>query len=160
MNDFSIDGKKFYEFLEALAENQKISTIKFTGYGLSMTPFIRSGNRLTIKIINEDSRIYTGDIVAVKQRDKKRIVVHRVIDSNKDKYLIKGDNNRLPDGWFQKDLIIGTIIKIQRHLGKTYYPKKWYGLIIAFLSKTLILNTILLPAARYLKKSMTGVLGR
>lgn len=151
MNDFTIDGRNFYTFLDSISRNQEVANFRFQGHGMSMTPFIRSGDTLTIKIINKDDTINTGDIVAVKQNNKKRIFIHRVIKSKNECHYIKGDNKMLPDGWFQKKSIIGIVIEIRRESGKKIDFKPWQNFMIALFSKTRLLNYLILPTGRWVK---------
>ncbi len=159
-NELTLDSKSFCQLLDTATKNKHVKKIIVKGHGGSMAPFIKNKDLMTIKVIDDSIHVKKGDVVAVSDKGSNKIIVHRVIGSKNSLFQTKGDNNSMTDGWFQKDLIIGIIIKIQRHSGKTYYPKRWYGLIIAFLSKTLILNTVLLPVARYFKKSVSAIAGR
>ncbi|MDA3790348.1 MAG: hypothetical protein PF503_17875 [Desulfobacula sp.] len=152
MDDFSFSGENFYEFLDSLSWNKSVSIIKFKGHGVSMTPFIKNGNTLTIKLLNNKYKVRTGDIVAVKQIDKKKILVHRIIKAKEESYLIKGDNKALSDGWFPREAIIGIITEIKRASGKRIYYGRWFNLMIAWVSKTNILNGIILPLGRLVKQ--------
>ena len=153
MNDFTIDGTSFYTFLDFIAKHQKASTIRFTGYGTSMTPFIRNGNTLTIKLIDKNDKIKKGTVVAVKHIEKK-IIIHRIIGIKNNYFQIKGDNRKLQDGWYPKESIIGVITEIKRESGKRVQFPTWQNFIIAFLSKTRILNFLILPVGRWIKHNI------
>jgi len=154
MNDFSFSGENFYEFIDSLSFNKSVSGIKFKGYGVSMTPFIKNGDTLTIKLLSKNDAIRTGDIVVVKQIDKKKIIVHRIIKTKETRYYIKGDNKIRSDGWFPQKAIIGVITEIKRESGKRIAHSPLYNLIIAHLSKTRILNSLLLPGGRLIKQKI------
>ncbi len=119
-----------------------------------MAPFIRNGNTLTIKLLGNRDVLKTGDIVVVKQTDKEKIFVHRIIQVKKDQYLIKGDNKTRNDGLFSKESILGLITEIKRDSGDNAYYSPWYNRVIAFLSRTRTLNGIILPWSRLLKQQV------
>ncbi len=136
MNDFAFSGKDFYEFIDSLSDNKRVSQFKFRGHGVSMTPFIKNGNTLTIKLLDDMDTLRIGDIVAVKQVDKKKIFVHRIVQAKNDQYLIKGDNKTQSDGWFSRKAILGIITEIKNASGKSMYYNAWTNLIIACLSSS------------------------
>ncbi|MEK6886201.1 MAG: signal peptidase I [Nanoarchaeota archaeon] len=66
----------------------------------SMDPFLDSGSNGIEVIPNDISEIKVGDIVSYASKDG-GIVIHRVIEINSDEngtyFIIKGDNNPIPD---------------------------------------------------------------
>lgn len=154
MNDFAFSGKEFYEFIDSLSKHQGVSQFKFRGHGVSMTPFIKNGSTLTIRLLDAMDTLRIGDIVIVKEVNKKKIFAHRIVQAKNDQYLIKGDNKTQADGWFSRETILGIITEIKNESGKIMHYSPWSNLIIACLSKTRILDRIMLPSGRILKQKM------
>ena len=151
MESFTLSGRKFCELLESICVDKHIRHIKIKGYGTSMSPFIKSGDTLFIKPLNEGNTIKAGDIVAALNTSKERIIVHRVIRLKNSLVQIKGDNRPGDDGWFQRERIIGIVTAVQSRAGKKFCCKRWQNLSIAFLSKTGFLNKVVLPLGRFIK---------
>lgn len=151
-NNLILDSRHFCGLVKAATENRHIKKIKFKGYGASMAPFIKSGDLLTLKLVDTDSKLKTGDVVAITNKNWDKIIIHRIIRIKNKLYQTKGDNNPCTDEWFSKESLIGVITKIQTGPRRYYYPKRTYSAIIAFLSRTLILNALMLPLGRHLKK--------
>jgi len=154
MNDLSIQNIDFYNLVDKFRHDKAVSIIKFSGFGISMTPFIRNGDTLTIKLLQKDDNVKTGNIVIVQDRGGKKLFVHRIVQSKKRAYLLKGDNKLQPDGWFSRDMILGRIDKLTRG-SKTNIPvKHWQSVVIAFFSKAGILNSTILPFGRWVKRKL------
>ena len=77
---------------------------RFTAHGMSMSPFIRDGNRVELKGIQ---KVSVGDIVAAEKDG--RLLVHRVVKNRRDAVLLKGDHMKKTDGWFAKKDLIGQV---------------------------------------------------
>ena len=101
---------------------------KFNYYGLvimsnSMQPSISRGNIVIVEKINNKENPKIGDVLVFKN-DINKIVVHRLIDANKNKYYYtKGDNNKIKDTYVvkRKD-ISGKVILSIPLIG---YPTLW-----------------------------------
>lgn len=151
MDRFTLSGKDFCKLVELTCADKTISMIKVKGHGVSMTPFIKNGSTLTIRLLKEKDSIKVGDIGAVLNKSKENIIIHRIIGKKKDFYQIKGDNCSKDDGWFKKDRILGIVSRTQYESKEKIYDNSRYNLTIAFLSKTRVLNTIVLPLGRLIK---------
>jgi signal peptidase I len=156
MDEFSLNTGIFCRLVSSLGDSGKISFIKVKGFGNSMAPFLRTGETIFIQPFNRKNRIRTGDIVAITDRTKKKIIVHRVISRKKGIVELKGDNCRKKDGWFPEARIIGIAVQKQKASGKLVKFTRWKNIIIAFASKTAILNYFILPFGRALKKQFMG----
>jgi signal peptidase I len=97
------------------------------GAGTSMYPEIKHGDILIIQEKESPSfYIQIGDIVAFEDLTGK-VIAHRVIGINGDKYLVKGDNLVEPDGFIKYDDIIGKVVKVVRRdnlIGRAYVEGK------------------------------------
>ena len=152
MKNLTLSGKHFYSFIGHLENHPGIKSLKFKGYGQSMTPFIKNGSTMNINLLDEKTKIIPGDIVLIKHLPKKEIFIHRVIKAQQDRYLIKGDNKKYPDGWFSRATIMGKVTRINNGselmaASLSSIPKR----TIALLSRTGFLNAVILPGGRWIK---------
>ncbi len=154
MDDFTLSGKKFCKLIESLCADKSVFHIKVKGHGNSMSPFIKNGEELIIKPAGRKDTIKPGDIVAVVNEEKEKIIVHRVIGRKNNFFQIKGDNCSRDDGYFPETNIIGIVTGIKTDSGKKICYKEWQNKIIAFLSKTGWLNMLILPLGRFIKKTL------
>jgi hypothetical protein len=56
--------------------------------------------------------IHFGDVLAFDSAG--RLIVHRLVRIAPGQYLLKGDNNPQPDGWFPADAILGRVVRVER----------------------------------------------
>ncbi|MEM0025067.1 MAG: signal peptidase I [Zestosphaera sp.] len=75
--------------------------------GKSMEPLLWTGD---VVVVYKSSEIRVGDVVIYESRGS--YVIHRVIEVRSNCYLIKGDNNPIPDGCIPKELIAGKVLSI------------------------------------------------
>lgn len=75
--------------------------------GKSMEPLLWTGD---VVIVYKSGEIRVGDVVIYEGRGN--YVIHRVIEVRNNCYLIKGDNNPLPDGCIPKELVTGKVLSI------------------------------------------------
>jgi|LSQX01.3.fsa_nt_gb signal peptidase I len=118
------------------------NAISFNAPGGSMYPFIHSGDKIVISPIDARS-IRTGDVLTFVHNPSGRVLAHRVIKIEKDRYLCKGDNSAYQaDGWIGFDDVLGRVERVLRN-GKAIRlglgPEK---LVIALLSRWKILVPI------------------
>lgn len=122
---------------------------RFQAAGVSMTPFIRDRDILTITGRDKQAP-RTGDVVALIHPGGK-LIVHRIVGRARTGFFIKGDNCRQSDGIFYTEAIAGRVITIERAGRRIHFslgPEKY---LIAFLSRIGLLNNLLLPILRSLK---------
>lgn len=115
-----------------------------------MEPLITPGARLFIKITASAQHLYLGDIILFFRNHQ--AIVHRIIwvssTNGVRRYLTKGDNNRVVDGWVSPNQILGRIEKIDTPLGslvrtKCYLTLNRFLLIYSWISVGIpqVLNT-------------------
>lgn len=89
--------------------------LSFKALGNSMTPFICSGDVITVKSTESDN-LSIGDIIFYVSET--RFIVHRLIQKNKIGtelfFITKGDNRGLPDPPVESSQIKGKVVKIER----------------------------------------------
>ena len=147
-NNLKLSGENLTELMSAVLE--KNADFRFQANGHSMSPFIKNQDIVTVSPLSKN-KPQTGDIVAACFLERKAIVVHRVIGKRQGGFLIKGDNNPSKDGVFEQDQIIGMVSKVERNGKKVWHSGGHFGKIIALLSKSGLLNKLILPILRSLK---------
>lgn len=124
--------KLFIESLKVKIENGLPFTFK--AKGVSMRPFIKNDDIITIAPLNGDS-IRIGKVVAFILPNTERLVVHRIVGIDKENYIIKGDNTLGMAALVPRENIIGIVTGIKRadkDISLSLGPE---GFIIAFLSQ-------------------------
>jgi signal peptidase I len=118
---------KIKEKISASSKNLHLSLLRegravyLNARGMSMYPFLKTGDRIKIENVNKKEEIKIGDIVAVdtKNRNGAWFFVHRVVKivgyDGKMIYFTKGDaHNKGLDSPVTRELIAGKITQIQR----------------------------------------------
>lgn len=75
--------------------------------GRSMEPLLWTGD---VVIVYKSDDIRVGDVVIYAGRGG--YVIHRVVEVRGDCFIIKGDNNPVPDGCIAKERITGKVLSI------------------------------------------------
>jgi signal peptidase I len=121
----------FAGLMEAVLE--KNVPFRFTASGSSMSPFILDGDAITIE--PAASRPGLGDVVAFINPACNRLMVHRIIRISPSGYLIKGDNNSIPDGEVEASAVLGRVVKAERRTGPVRFGLGFERIAIALLSQ-------------------------
>ena len=142
-----MSGLAFAGLMEAVLE--KNVPIRFTASGCSMKPFIRDGDTITISPVH--LRLRPGDVVSFVNPYCNKLMVHRILNASQQGYLIKGDNNSVPDGLIPADSIIGRVVRVE-HLGRRVrFGLETGSFLIAWLSQRCLLMPLLLGMRRIIK---------
>ncbi|MBU1340344.1 MAG: hypothetical protein KKE44_21295 [Proteobacteria bacterium] len=150
MEELKLSGEGLYNLMKSFFTDGLKFKIKLVCPGFSMSPFIRHESLLTLKPFDVSQQPRFGDVVSVAVHKHKKIIIHRIISVKPPDYLLKGDNNKVSDGWFHKKDILGLVEKIN-FKNKEYTPRHWQNVLIGAASKSGVLNQIILPAGRHLK---------
>jgi signal peptidase I len=117
--DFLVDGGEdklsmtaLIELLSAVTEKGK--SLRFRASGISMIPFIKDEDVITISPI-PSGRPVIGDVVAFLLPGANRLAVHRIIEKRNAGYIIKGDNVPEPDGLIPADNVLGLVTEVERN---------------------------------------------
>jgi ribosomal protein S18 acetylase RimI-like enzyme len=84
-----------------------------TARGLSMRPFVRDGDAVTVAPLDTDGPS-VGDIVAVVLPATERLAIHRVIARDREGWMVRGDNALQSDGTVRREHILGRVVKVER----------------------------------------------
>jgi signal peptidase len=84
----------------------------------SMEPVLQRGDLL---VVVAPSDLKVSDVVIYQRLDTRYTIVHRIIEEKPEGYVIKGDNNQVPDpGIVRKEQILGKVVYAVPLLG---YPR-------------------------------------
>lgn len=86
--------------------------VRIAGLGGSMRPFIRSEDTVVLVPLGE-ARLRLGDVVLL-DAGRRGLMLHRVVRVEGDRYLIKGDGNPVPDGWFGREAVLARAVALER----------------------------------------------
>ena len=144
--DFVVDGgednlsmKALVELLSAVTEKGK--SFRFRASGMSMYPFIRNKDVVTISPLPTGSP-KIGDVVAFLLPETRKLVIHRVIDKRNGCYIIKGDNAPKPDGLIPSENVIGLLTNVERNGRKVVLGLGTERRLIATLARNDLLKWI------------------
>jgi signal peptidase I len=147
-HELKLSGSDLHGIMFSVLE--KGTAFRFRAKGVSMSPFIRNGDILTIARL-DDGGARPGDIVVVNHAGRS-VIVHRVIKASAKDIILKGDNCSIADGTFVYTSIVGKVTTIERDGRKVGFHSGSTGRLIAFVSATGLLNGVLLPFLRRMKR--------
>jgi len=78
--------------------------------GHSMTPAIRSGDRLTVE--PQSTRLGIGAVLACESEG--RLVVHRLVGRDAGRAVVRGDAAPAPDPPLADGAVLGVVVRIER----------------------------------------------
>ena len=106
-----INNKDFSLLMAEVLKKGK--AFRFQASGASMSPFIKSGDILTLVTANHRC-IRIGDVVAFYHPHNANLTIHRIVKRCANTYLLKPDNSLQVDGWINRDAIIGIVQSVER----------------------------------------------
>ncbi len=124
------------ELLVAVLEHGR--QFRFRAAGMSMFPFIRSGDVVTVSPLKGEPRI--GDVVAFLQVSDRSLTLHRVVGTGRQTYEIRGDSAMQSDGKIPGKNILGRVVKAERNGSEVRLGFGAEGRAIAVLSRWGILE--------------------
>ena len=119
---------------------------RFRAGGLSMSPFIKDGDVVTLAPL-AGATPRTGDIAAFLHPATGRIVVHRIVREKSGHYVFKGDNAGETDGALPVERILGLVIRVERD-GSEVRSGLRRGAAVAHLSRSGLLRKAVGAARR------------
>jgi hypothetical protein len=128
-----LSGEALTELLRAVLAAGR--PLRFRAGGLSMSPFIKDGDILTIRPLG-GAAPRTGDVVAFIRPATGRAAVHRIVRGKSGLYSLKGDNESLADGTVALDQILGTVCRVERAGRDVRLERSGGGAVIAALSRS------------------------
>ncbi len=132
----------------------KGGALSFKAYGSSMTPFIRSGDVISVEPVSENS-LTIGTIVLCKSNQSK-IVAHRVVKrhvKNGQIFLsLRGDALLRPDQTVTIDQVMGKITGIQRGQQVIRFNRRLWPLTSSLWRRSHPIGPLLLKTISALKQ--------
>lgn len=101
--------------------------------GMSMSPFIRHGDRVTLVPVR-DTCLKIGDVVLVESPGGGFPLLHRIVRRRGDQFLIKGDRKIRPDGLFHRERIRARAVFLKRGERRKRLDVRSLNWVIALLS--------------------------
>jgi phage repressor protein C with HTH and peptisase S24 domain len=135
---FEMENSLFAQLMVDVINKNK--SFRFSAKGISMSPFIRDGDILTISPIRK--RLIVGDVVAVLSGNN-GFFIHRIIGTSRLGLLVKGDNRDDADGTFPREMICGVVSKIEHNLDLVRFGLGPEKVIIGLFSRGNILKPII-----------------
>jgi len=135
----------FTELMAAVLH--KGAPFRFQAAGFSMTPFIRSGDVITIA--PKPAWVRIGDVVAFELPSSGKLVVHRIVRVSSDGYIIKGDNSPESDTDVPGSRILGRVARVERRGQRVRLGSGIERVAVAFLSRRGWLTPIVRTAWRF-----------
>lgn len=141
-DEFTLSGTALVDLAQAVLEKGK--SFRFRARGMSMRPFIKDGDVITISPLS-GSKPRLGDIAVFIRPQTGKIVIHRVVRKSGGSFLIKGDNVSQTDGFISLENILGRVTRIERNGRRLNIGMGPERLIIAFLTRSNLLYPLLFP---------------
>jgi phage repressor protein C with HTH and peptisase S24 domain len=135
--ELSLSGESLTELMRAVLAAGK--SFRFRAKGLSMSPFVRDGDILTVQPL-QGSTPRRGDIVAFIHPGTGTVAVHRVVRAGAGFFYLKGDNAPDGDGGLPPESILGTVTRVERAGSKLRTGLRRTGPVIASLSRSGLLT--------------------
>ncbi len=145
----SLSGPALTELLGAVLERGK--AFRFRAKGMSMAPFIRDGDVVTVAPLGT-RKPRTGEVTAFLHPLTGKAVVHRIVRRSSGFTFLKGDNAFDVDGPLPERNILGTVSRVERN-GRPIRRGTGPGsLAIALLSRSGYLIPGLASLRRFVRK--------
>jgi hypothetical protein len=138
--EFPVSGAVTIELIQAAFA--KGALFRFKVKGFSMSPFLQDEDIVTLSPLLR-SGINLGIPVAIVCPKHHRLLIHRIVVKKGNQYLIKGDNCPEPDGFVDKEDMLGCVVRIERKNKTVSFGLGPERALIAFLSRNRLLPAIL-----------------
>jgi len=107
----ALSGPALRELLESVLARG--IPFRFRASGFSMHPFVRDGDVVTISPPSRrEPRV--GDVVAFVGPVNGKLTVHRIVARRDGRYLMRGDNADVTDGWVGPHDVFGRVSQVER----------------------------------------------
>jgi len=149
---FTIEKRELNLSNEALVQIMQAVLLKgmpfrFQAKGISMAPFIKDKDIVTISSIKNDKPRF-GDVTAFIRPESGKLILHRIIGARENAFLIAGDNEPDTNEQIPKKMVLGKLTKLERDGKRIYLGLGYERFIIALLSRTRLLSYFVFPIWR------------
>ena len=146
--ELKLSGSQMTGLMRAVLE--KNAGFRFHAGGFSMTPFIRDQDIITVYPA-KNKKVGVGDVAAAVNALTGSVVVHRIVAEKQEGFVLKGDNCQRPDGVFAPGRVLGVVKMVERNGRQVWFGGRGGKRVVAFLSRTGMLNRVVLPVLRSFK---------
>lgn len=134
---------------------QQKRSFRFRTAGISMSPFIKNGDVLTIRPLDGTLPSY-GDVIACIHPHTKKTIVHRLVSRRHRRFLVKGDNTHSPGVSLTLNDILGLVTRIERNGRRIRWGLGPERRLIALFSRRGSLRTTIAFLHRLLRRPDPG----
>jgi signal peptidase I len=144
----SLSGSGLKDLLAAVMARNR--PFRFRARGLSMAPFIKDGDIVTIGPLRA-RRLRPGDIAAFCSKATGNLIVHRIVRKRSDGFLVRGDNAAQADGPLAAADVFGRVTRVERGGREVRFGRGPARRIIAFLSRIGALRPLIAGARKVVR---------
>jgi len=145
----ALSGPALREFLGAVLDRG--APFRFRARGMSMDPFIRDGDVITI-VPRGARRLRAGDVIACCHPRGGHLIVHRVVANAQAGIVLRGDANDAIDGVIAGDDVLGVVSVVRRGDRRVVIGMGPERLLLARLSRKDLLRPLVACARRAVHK--------
>jgi len=126
------------------------ASFRFRANGVSMTPFIKQGDLVTLSpYAGSSPRL--GDVAAFFFPGTEKLTIHRVVGKRGNGYLLKGDNANAVDGVIPPENILARVKKVERGGREIRLGLRQERYAIALLARSGLLPSLFSPLCKIIR---------
>ena len=139
-DEISLSGPALVELLMAVLD--KGMPFRFQAKGVSMTPFIKDEDVITVSPLS-GAFPRRGDVVAFTHPGTGRLVIHRVVGKKGRHFLLKGDNVSRVENKVPEKNLLGFVTIVERNSKQVFLGLGPERFLIALLTRIGLLSHVL-----------------
>jgi signal peptidase I len=140
IDEISLSGPDLVELHRAVLD--KGMPFRFQARGVSMSPFIKDGDVITVSPLS-GALPRRGDVVAFTHPDTERLVIHRVVGKKGRYFLLKGDNVSRVENKVPRKNLLGFVNIVERNSKQVFLGLGPERFLIALLTRIGFLSHVL-----------------
>ncbi len=137
-----IDSLPAASLRELLERTGAVALYRCTACGISMAPFIRDGDVITLRP-SRGTAPSLGSVVAFIHPASGQLLVHRVVARRRGFCVTRGDNSLGSDGLISEKLILATVVTVERNGVSVRFGGGGERLLIVLLIRSKLLHPLL-----------------
>lgn len=110
-NGISLSSSALFELIRDVCSRG--AAFRFRAGGHSMRPAIQNGDIVTISPLNNFTPM-KGEVIAFRNGQSKNMLVHRIINFQKEKIVLQGDASEEMDGLIGLKDVAGIVSRVER----------------------------------------------
>ena len=113
-------------------------SVRFAVLGGSMSPWIRSGDVVTVTPVADAGPLRSGTVAAFRLPGSEALRVHRLRVRTANGWVAQADRTRRPDGIIPETAIAGVVTSVERGGRRVYLPTGGTGLVLSRLTRAIL----------------------